>query len=292
MPPSAPPATATLPAVVVPAPANPAAGLPVVPNNGAPIEPASTPAAAVTPYAPVMTSAGPVSSIGSSNLSLFFTPNQMRALREALTQFESRPANAEPITDISLEIAPEVKKVIVEPPVYPIFYLSSIVFHTPNDWSIWVSGHKITSNKNTTTLRVLSVSQDRATFLWQPTYADAIATRHEQKLFADVTPVKNKLTRPSAYHYDPKTGNITFTLLINQSFVAAYFNTFEGMIESPTLPALPNANPGDKAANGATAAAAAPIPNAPQPMDGVLQPNQHLADDSINALVKRANAKR
>ena len=182
----------------------------------------------------------PTGSMGKSSISIFFTPLQTRAMKEALEEYESKPMAK---TDANLEINSLDKKEdpkLIEPDIYPVFYLSSIAYHSPKDWSIWVSGHKITSDTNKTDLSVLSVNENQASFLWKPKFNKAIITRKEKNIFAPVEAgLKNKLTAKPNFNYNSEEGTFAFTLRTNQTFAVAYMNIFEGFLSSPKLPALP-----------------------------------------------------
>jgi hypothetical protein len=200
------------------------------------------------------------SSMGNSGLGIFFTPHQMQAMKTALIDFESRPVSNSPQANLEVDLLkPKEAPKIVEPPVYPVFYLSSIAYHGPKDWSIWVSGHKITSSHNNTDLAVLSVSETQASFIWKPTFKEALTTRKTANAFAPLDKVKNKLTKTPQFSYDADFGVVSFTLKTNQSFNAAYMNSFEGFIESPTLPVV-TPEPTTQADNSAQTIAASPKP--------------------------------
>ncbi len=179
------------------------------------------------------------SSMGASQLSIFFSPLQIRVLRDALQTFEQNGNHVPRAGNLSItSTQAPATQAIVEPETYPVFYLSSIVYHSKNDWAVWISGHKITSRKNTTDLKVIAVSSDRASFLWSPVFKEALVTRQQRKLFASIAPVKNKLTKPATYMFDEKTGTVSFSLRANQTFLPGYMNTFEGYLDSPKLDKL------------------------------------------------------
>ena len=194
------------------------------------------------------------STIKNAHLSIFFTPFQIHAMGDALNAYETSlgmPVAARPAPTTKVETTK-----IDEPATYPVFYLSSIAYRASNDWSIWVSGRKITSSKNGTTLKILSVTPEHVVFGWEPTYKEAIAIRTRRQLFAPTDAVKNRLTKTPTFAYDEKTGALAFTLKANQSFTVGYMNTFEGFVPSPTLPTL---DPVEKGA----------APTAPQPKVGI-----------------------
>jgi hypothetical protein len=176
-------------------------------------------------------------SYGESNTSILFLPDQVSRMKEAIRAFESRKDGAATpglaVPDATAE--QPLVTLIQEPPAYPVFYLSSIVYDAPNDWSLWMGGQKITSRKNTTEVTVLKVTRDSATFLWKPAYIEAIAMRKKDGMFAPTDKVKNKLSTQQRFFYDAQRGAISFTLRQNQSFAVGYFKMFEGFVDSPTL---------------------------------------------------------
>jgi len=189
-------------------------------------------------------------SFGDSNISIFYSSEQTELMKKALTSFETRPI----VSDVKPKINQPVKldafldtpKTLDEPQKYPVFYLSSIVYRSPKDWSLWVSGHKITSAKNTTDLTVTKISKDEVSFSWTPAYVDALNKRQEQNRFADTATIKNLLSRSQNVAFDKTTGMVTFTLRSNQTFAVAYFSIFEGYMSSPDYEAAQAApTPGD-----------------------------------------------
>lgn len=180
-----------------------------------------------------------VFSYGKSNTSILFLPNQIMRMKDAISVFESESKDTKAptfvIPDAPVEQLPPLEKKIVEPVTYPVFFLSSIVYNTPNDWSLWMGGEKITSRKNETEVSVLHVTRDSATFRWKPDYAEAIGQRKKENAFAATDLVKNKLSTKHAVSYDEQNGAVTFTLRQNQSFAVGYFKLFEGYVESPKM---------------------------------------------------------
>ncbi len=249
----------------------------VSPTNAEPATPENVPYIAM-PAVPK----GSRFSFGDSDVSILFLPSQTQVMKQALTNYESRPVRAaptekalEPTLTLDVVAAPN----ITEPEKYPVFYLSSIVYHGPGDWSLWLSGHKITSVKNLTDVTVTSVSADRASFVWKPAYAEALTLRMQNKTFAATDKVKNRLAANQSSSYSENNGQVSFTLKTNQTFAVGYFNTFEGYIESPKLEAaLPVS-----AASSAPAASSVPaaVPNLPNGLDDVLK--QKTVYDVIKA---------
>ena len=188
---------------------------------------------------------GRVFSYGTSNTSILFLPDHVSRMKESIADYESENRNTSSATlvspDATIDQAAQAP-IPDEPATYPVFFLSSIVYNSPKDWSIWMGGEKITSEKNETEVEVLSVKRDSATFRWKPVYASAIGQRQAMKAFAATDSVKNKLSANHSINYDDQSGEITFTLRQNQSFAVGYFKLFEGYVASPTMDAMPLAN--------------------------------------------------
>lgn len=267
------------------------ANLPVLPKQAMPAPGNPMPPAAAQVQAQPQPAAPenglPEHSFGDSTLSILFLPEQIDQLKAAVLDFE-RSGGVEAAPTVVAPVVPGGGAPIPEPPSYPVFYLSTIVFDGPNDWSIWVSGEKITSRKNDTDIQALNVTRDSVTFTWLPTYSEAVARRLDTDDFAKPDAVKNKLAVAQPIQRDATTGLITFTLRQNQSFATAYFKLFEGYMENPALPPL-SITPGAPGAVPATGmppqnevpSSSMPVPQAPQnPADamgispGSIPPNQ------------------
>lgn len=293
--PVAPETPATLTAPTTPGTFPPAAAVPaptpITPrfaprNASAPTPaPAAAPAPAATLLPDIGVSVTDVSSVsdklpeapdggefsyGTATTSLLFTPKQIDAMKRALSAYErvrdQQPAGPIAFTEVQTEITPPT-----EPVTYPTFFLSSIAFRDPSDWTVWLDTVRITPKHNDGEVRVTSVGPNSASFVWAPTYASVVAERHNKGLFATTDPVKHRLTRPGTAVIN-KDGTVSFTLKPNQSFVSGYMSTFEGKVPSPALPPFPKAD-----GTGLNADQAAQIgdlldPNAPAPSTGGLKP--------------------
>ncbi|MES2985012.1 MAG: hypothetical protein V4735_07490 [Pseudomonadota bacterium] len=243
--PVAAPAAALAPVAAVPAPA--AVGAPTPPTAAAP----QTGALPAVPQNYTDMANNPaddddpqdVYSYGRSNVSVLFLPAQVEQMKDAIRSYEALKSQgrAAAATVVGINTQAAAPEIIAEPKNYPVFYLSSIAYRSAGDWSIWVSGHKITAAKNTTDVNVIRASADSVTFSWLPSYAVALHRRKSEKLFAPTDALKNKLSTAQRVGIDDQTGMVTFTLHANQSFGVAYFSVFEGYVDSPELKPLVNA---------------------------------------------------
>lgn len=186
-------------------------------------------------------------SYGNSDISVLFYPGQIEKLKNAIRAYEI-VNDGKPATFTAPVVESPPGQPIVEPQEYPVFYLSTIAYDGPNDWTIWVSGHKITSRKNDTDVKVISVSRENVTLAWLPSYHSVLTQRRISKKFADSTAVKNKLAAVQSVSQDEGTGEIRFTLRQNQSLAIAYFSIFEGFMENAKLEPLMLAPTGQEGA--------------------------------------------
>ncbi len=239
-----PPAMPDLPPVALPTSPlpTPSQGTGALPPQAASELPAPAPVGTGTTQdgnAPIATTDGApeLSSVkkfsyGDSSLSILFLPDQVERMKAAIRTFES--SDQKPKTNIVPTTPTEVVK-IEEPKAYPVFYLASIAYDSDRDWTVWVSGHKITAQKNETDLTIVRLSPDSVTFLWKPDFIKALLHRQDENSFAPLDKVKNRLSTMQTLKMDEKTGNVEFTLRQNQAFSAGYFGIFEGYIESPVI---------------------------------------------------------
>jgi hypothetical protein len=221
--------------------------LPSLPASPPPVLPAE--AAASPPILPEVTAKpaadAPIEgySFGDAPQSLLFTPSQIAMMRTVLTHAESRlqaapSAEAAPTPDLSKLLGLSQPEKIDEPAVYPSFYLASIFYRTAQDWAVWINGQRIAPQTNNGEITVVGIAPDRAKFSWRPAYFAAISRRAAENRFAPVDKVKHKLTPRDTVVIDNGHGEVLFELKPNQTFAAAYMNTFEGKIEAATPPSV------------------------------------------------------
>lgn len=117
----------------------------------------------------------------------------------------------------------------------PAFYLKSILYFSPDNWSLWLNNKKLSDNTDKTieNITLVDISHKQASFLWKNTTIDLIYpdwkdlfTAIEDNKYA--SPEKNILV-------DASTGNITFILKPNQSLVSKTLEIVEGPAKSSSL---------------------------------------------------------
>ena len=239
----------------------PAIALPTIKTTA---QPMSVKPAAMTPETMIAAPLTEVQkfSFGDAPDSLMFSREQIEAMKTALRTYEDSKTRVPDGTPVVVQApAPEA---IAEPATYPVFYLTSIVYHHANDWTIWIANGeaasvaasasavpatkdvpaanqrlmRITPKSNVGELTAVNVSADRIEFLWKPSYMPAMKARVAKKLFAPVASVKHRIAQSAIVVYDDKAEAIRFVLKQNQAFAAAYFNCFEGQVASVALESL------------------------------------------------------
>jgi hypothetical protein len=108
--------------------------------------------------------------------------------------------------------------------VFPVFYLSSIMYYSPEQWTIWINNKKITKDTEPSTLEVVSVSKDKIELLWRPSdyglIQDELASRDPQNNAIDEN-----------IKLDMEKQLVSFSLMPNQSFVSETIEIVEGKAE-------------------------------------------------------------
>ncbi len=181
-------------------------------------------------------------SFGDVPFSLMYSSEQIEAMRNVLSSVEGQadtPKTAK--TDEKQPLVPFLNKVknIQEPKPYPSFYLASVVYRNGSDWTVWLSGKRITPKTNEGELVVAAISPDIVKFEWRPDYMSALIQRQQQGRFTEVTKVKNRLTAAAdTVVMNALEGFVSFTLRANQSFSVAYMSTFEGKMPPADPPSF------------------------------------------------------
>lgn len=105
---------------------------------------------------------------------------------------------------------------------YPQFFLSSILYHSPKDWVVWINSEKFTNNNTTnlSDLKIVDINNEKVTLEWSPKQMSKISevSDKEQKKLIKVDIINNK---------------IAFSLKGNQTFSTYSMSIVEG--KSPPI---------------------------------------------------------
>lgn len=162
------------------------------------------------------------------NTSIMFSTTLMYKLRQVVLAYEQNkeyltPEVTEENTDIDDILSDNSKK--IEGPLFPAFYLASIVYYKPDDWAVWVNGKRIShyDNNEMSDIYVKSVNEKTAHIVWRPMKMDKMATKWEQALYKRYTQKNGE-----SIAIDDTKGTIGFTLKPNQSFDSRGLKVIEG----------------------------------------------------------------
>jgi hypothetical protein len=222
--PVAPPALPPSPVVVSPpSPASPA--------TISPPAPPPVPTVVVTKEQPISKPDEPQNSLSirepSLTKSIFFTQDQIIHIRDAIIAYEKfkslQALNAQTHAKDFLSQLDDAKKnpaAAEKNFLYPQFYLQSLVYHSPTDWSVQVNDRKITSESKVlpdTSLRVVSVNKNAVIFSWTPVDLSQVIEAWRKKHYPGVD-------------VDEGAGVVNFTLTVNQTFASYTMRIAEGKV--------------------------------------------------------------
>ena len=139
---------------------------------------------------------------------------------------------------------PEEQEVVVieeddSDAILPAFYLSSIIYRNPGDWSLWVNKKRITakeSDRPELGISVRGITKEVATLSWKPSNIDTATERWQQLKEADSVDEikKQKKHREVAFakiDFDQEAGEFVVSMRPNQTFFADTMQVLEGKHE-------------------------------------------------------------
>ncbi|MGE0754441.1 MAG: hypothetical protein AB7L92_04705 [Alphaproteobacteria bacterium] len=162
--------------------------------------------------------------------SLFYTNSEIGNIRDAVSAYLNRGAGNGGAEDVSaaeyLDKAAEIKKLRTESRyfTYPQYFLESLVFHSDADWTVWISGRKISAENPSIEgeLKVLDINKNSVSLEWTPYDMDKVME------------VWNKWPN-DVVSVDTYNNIVTFTLLPNQTFSSYVMRVLEGKVLPVTI---------------------------------------------------------
>lgn len=162
--------------------------------------------------------------------SLFFTQEEMKALKGAVESFSKRLAGVEKNGSKEADFLKELEGMKATEQqeektyTYPQFYLSSLAYDNPKSWSIRVNQKQINqlTPKGTDDLTVLDIDRDKVTIEWKPRHMERVTD------IWDVAP-------NTQVKVDDIRGVVTFALRLNQTFSSYTMMVKEGKLQPVTV---------------------------------------------------------
>ncbi len=133
------------------------------------------------------------------------------------------------------------------PSIAPAFFLNSVIFISPSEWSVWVDNSKFRPNIGGEQITAEKVDKEFAVFKWKPKKLDYISPNWQANLVAaDIA--KNKLvkdrqgliSKDGNIFVDAINNEVYFRLAPNQTFVSRTMEIAEGYKDDFTIPTQSN----------------------------------------------------
>jgi hypothetical protein len=168
--------------------------------------------------------------------SLFFSAKDMAAIRKAVgvyTRIAGEGANAMDFLN-RLQTPEQQEKKSERYFVYPQFFLASLVYNTPEDWTVYINNQRLTHKnpESSQGLRVKSIDKDKVAFEWMPDN-----WRKVEDVWS-VMPNKD-------IEVDGRKSTVMFTLRPNQTFSSYVMRVLEGKVMPMVLDLAPKAKEGE-----------------------------------------------
>lgn len=252
-----------------PVPANPAA------NAEAASKSASPPEADLTEQASEALKNMKLPPLEGWKGSLMYSLEDQRRLQNILKLYEAvktgkiekpQPGQATANIDADLQNLLNEKAIVKPPPPPPApQYLSSIIYHTPEKWSIWLNDERLTSlGERPESPVIIRVEKTFVELGWpletvQKSIPDWQMMVEEKQL----DPIAKRYL--AEFRVDEGTGMVIFRLRPNQTLLPADFELVEGRVTAPKGKGEKGEDAkAEDAASGTPPGAAAPVdPNAP-----------------------------
>lgn len=154
--------------------------------------------------------------------SLFFSAEEMASVRKAVSVY-TRILSGEGGDALDflkrLQGDEDAPKETSRYFVYPQFFLASLVYHSDNDWSVYLNNQKLThaQPEGTQGIRIQSIDKDKVTVEWNPS---------DMKKIEEVWTIKPN----DEILVDLRQRKVVFTLRPNQTFSSYVMRVLEGKV--------------------------------------------------------------
>ncbi len=170
--------------------------------------------------------------------SLMFFPADLKAVRDALEEAKNTPDTAEGIGGIVSDISNSMKSFMpnIVANLAPTYYLNSILYVSPDNWSIWVNGIKYSAKTQRFAggaleeLHVERVSPQGVRFKAKVRLLDRISP-HWQEKFTPNVEGDFEANAVGDFYINKEKDHISFTLQPNQRLDLAHMEVSEGKME-------------------------------------------------------------
>lgn len=212
-----------------------------------------------------------VPAVKSSTLtSLFYGAPEREAIAQARKQYMERDTQTESEADLldqlqGIKEATQKPKEELQEKVYAQFYLETLIYHKPSDWTIWLregeERKRYTAEEPVpaeSALKIIAINKEDISFTWKPRSWTAVSNAYKEG-----TPGVN---------IDKEKQQVVFTLRVNQMLASKEMEIKEGYTPPVATESAQAAQGGDAKAADTNAKPAAAKPQAGKPVAPAAQP--------------------
>lgn len=118
---------------------------------------------------------------------------------------------------------------VAKPVSAPVFYLSSILYLEPDNWSVWINGQKVSFGEEHEEFEIVKVNESNVSLIWRDTMIDYIFPEWGEYFepMSDDRFVSNNKN----IVIDVETGDVSFVLGVNQTLDTSVMQVVEGEIK-------------------------------------------------------------
>lgn len=170
------------------------------------------------------------------------------------------------------------------PRIAPAFFLNSVLYNKPDNWTIWLNSRRIRADATFPELEISKVHRDSVEFIWETDQLDFISPDWEKKIIAieleegEEVPRFTYLSKDGLIAVDRSRRFVRFKLGPQQTFVSRKMEIREGFVKSTFFETVERvAVPAAGAGTNAISIQGAAIPGMPAPTtvpaSGIIVPN-------------------
>lgn len=139
------------------------------------------------------------------------------------------------ITDALVEaVTGEVDESEMEevPVPIPAFYLKTVLYFAPHNWTVWLNDKKLTYGKNHPDVKIAEINSDGLLLIWQTKELDFIYPKWRKEYKQLDKHERLYVSKDNNVLIDSVAGNVAAKVKLNQSFEAKTMSVVEGMRKS------------------------------------------------------------
>lgn len=224
--------------------------------------------------------------LGEWQGSLMFTAQELQKLRDA-AEFSKNPSATGDARETGATAAAAAaaagQSTPSTPPPLPNYFLTSIVFVSPDDWTFWLNDKRMRAGEKMTGLKVEKITPEYVDLIWEPTSLESMLPEWKARL------AESERLSAQPVRVTPNGSEVRFRIEPHQTFVGSKLLVQEGRYVP--LPVTPTSEDGDDVRQSD---ASGPLSKrldktrgkAPQPPTSAVRDPRDIADRLMNQYKK------